>query len=132
MSFINTSGDFLACLTARLMTGALNVLPVRFRMALVYTLVRVVLSAIPRFDRIARRNLAFVFPSMTEAQRRELIRKSCRSLARVFVDFARLPMLDEQWMKEHVHGSFLPSLNEIRKKNAATVPVRATGLVGSF
>lgn len=132
MPFISLLGDVLACTAARLLTGFLNCLPVNVRLSLVSGIVRLVLYCSPRFARTARRNLAFVFPDKSAAERENLLKESCQALARVFVDFARLPNLDRRWMKEHVHCAYLARLDEIKRHNPEARILIATGHLGSF
>src|SRR5262249_20602504 len=47
-----------------------------------------------RDRRVALQNLRMAFPERTDAQRRAILRASCRNLGRVAAEFCHLPQLD--------------------------------------
>jgi len=124
--------DRLALLGLRVVCGGLRLLPPRVGESVVATVFRILLYLVPRYERIARRNLALAFPEETDKWRAARLAESIRSLARVLVDFARLPRLDREWVERHVTVPFLPRFEEIKRANPGRGVVIATGHLGSF
>jgi len=71
------------------------------RLARLYS--RLLDLAIPRLRRVARRNLTLAFPQMDEAGRESIIDGVFRSIARIFLSFARFPRIRrdtlDQWIR---------------------------------
>lgn len=111
---------------------ALNCLPHELRVRLIATLLKIFFAVAPSHDRVAVKNLKLAFPEHDDAWRRQVIRNSYVSLARLIVDFARLPELDSEWVKEHVDCDFIDKYKELRAKHPGKGIVYATGHLGSF
>ena len=108
------------------------ILPVRIATRLLSALLSLSVHCIPSLMRTLRRNLEIAYPDLDSAQRRQLISASFESLARVFVDFVRLPRLSKEWFLEHVQCPFFPRFLELRGKHPGKGILIATGHLGSF
>ncbi|MBX7143922.1 MAG: hypothetical protein K1X79_05675 [Oligoflexia bacterium] len=124
--------DFLAYITVRALLSGLNCLPLALRITVVSTLVKVVSLIIPRFRKIGRRNFDLAFPNIPQSEREALLKSHYVSLARLIVDFARLPQLDAEWVQQHVACPFLPRFEELKRDYPGKGIVIATGHLGSF
>lgn len=124
--------DLFAYIGIRLLCGMLSVLPPHIGEACVGRVIQGLCALVPRYRRIARRNLQIAFPDESVEWREARIAESIRSLARVLVDFARLPRLDRTWVEAHVECPFLPRFEELKRQHAGKGVVIATGHLGSF
>jgi KDO2-lipid IV(A) lauroyltransferase len=124
--------DRLALFGLRVVCGLLRLLPPRVGEAFVAAVLRIFLCVVPRYGDIARRNLELAFPEASESWRAARFAESVRSLARVLVDFARLPRLDRGWVERHVDVPFLTRFKEIKRAHPGRGVVIATGHLGSF
>lgn len=124
--------DFLAYIIVRALLAGLNCLPLSLRISVVALMVRGVTFLMPRFRKIALRNLSLAFPEKSTSEVQALLRAHYVSLARLIVDFARLEELDEAWVRKHVSCPFLPRFEEIRRQSQGKGIVIATGHLGSF
>ena len=110
----------------------LNLLPIAVRIGLLTFMIRAVVFFLPKYRRIALKNLAQVFPEQTPSFRRDILSRSDQSLARLLVDFARLPQLSQAWVSEHVDSPGPEFLNKIKQDNPDKGLLIATGHLGSF
>lgn len=124
--------DYLVTFFVRSFIGLINVLPVKMRLSIFKGIARAVLFFMPAFKNISLKNLRLVFPKKSEEELHGIYEKSIDNLARVFVDFARLPTLGPAWVKEHVSCPMLPRFVELKKIHPGKGILLATGHVGSF
>lgn len=124
--------DYIALILVRSLCGVLSLLPTRFGTAAMAALLNLFFSVVPKYRRIARRNLALAFPEKDEEWREARLRESVESLARVLVDFARIPRIDAAWVSKSVDCSFVSRYEEIKRENPGKGIVLATGHLGSF
>ena len=124
--------DLVAYAVLRGFVGLLNVLPTALRLTLVKSIIRLLGLIVPRFRRIALRNMELAFPDKDLAWRKNLLEKSFDPLARLFVDFARLQQIDAAWIAEHVNCPFFARFMEIKRQHPGKGVVIVTGHLGSF
>ena len=110
--------------------SALLLLPQEGRVRLITWAVRLFYLLRPKATRVAMRNLSIVFPHLSEAEHRDILRRSCTSFARMIVDTMRLHELTPEWVRSHVD---LSAVEEYAKFKADGRPAMlATGHLGSF
>ncbi len=124
--------QFVLLLLLRAAIFALNLLPLKFRIGVITFVIHCVTLIIPRFRKTAFVNLKLVFPERDLEFHKSILRRSYAELARVFVDFARLPKLDRAWADAHIKCSFLPRFLELKRQNPHKGVLIATGHLGSF
>lgn len=124
--------DLLAYIVVRGLIALLNLLPVEARVRLISLIIRTIVRALPAYRRVSMQNLALVFPERGQEYWDLVYRQSFDSLARVFVDFARLEHLDKPWVDEHIECPFFPRFEELKRNNPGKGLVIATGHLGSF
>lgn len=110
----------------------MRVLPLRFTTGFMYLVLRVLFALAPRHRRVALDNLAAAYPESSIEWRVHTYQECLWSLARVFVDFARLPTLTPEWVNAHVECAFLPRYRELKAAHPSTGVLIATGHLGSF
>lgn len=81
---------------AWLAVQALCRLPLPLARALAAGFGKLLYLALPRWRRIARRNLELAFPEQSEARRREILAGAFRNVGRVLLALARAPRLNER------------------------------------
>lgn len=124
--------DYLSYLFIRAFFAFIAALPKAVALGLLTAIIRFTLLFLPRYRKIARINLKQAFPALDQHKRDSIYRDSCRSLARLILDFARIHKLNEEWVLAHVE---LPRREEVQK--LLEVPGRpsalyVTGHLGSF
>ena len=124
--------DYLSCLAARCLICFLNLLPIRARERICEALTRLVLLAIPRYKKIALRNLGQVFPDKSAEEIHALLDKSIKSLAHFIVDSIRQHTLDRDWALKHVSYPSPHPFDTLKKKYPDRGIIVATGHLGSF
>ena len=124
--------DLLIYCTVRAAVALLNLLPLRGRIVLIAIVFRVFLFFSARYRAIAHTNLALAFPEKDAAWRERVLREHCRSLARVIVDFARLPQLDEEWALSHIEFNELAQYRAVQRNASGKGALLVTGHLGSF
>jgi Kdo2-lipid IVA lauroyltransferase/acyltransferase len=124
--------DLLLYLIFRAFIGFLNLLPHRVRLEAATALVRVFLAFSGRYRDIADKNLRQAFPERDLRWRREILRRSCRSLAEVVIDFIRLPRLGRAWVQSHVDFPGFERFCELRRQNQGKGVLLVSGHLGSF
>ena len=72
------------------------------------------------------------FPEKDAAWRKRIINENYAALARMFVDFVRLPTLDERWVREHIESSFVERYAALHREQQGRGILIATGHLGSF
>ncbi|MCO6430731.1 MAG: hypothetical protein J5J00_07700 [Deltaproteobacteria bacterium] len=124
--------DYLVYLLIRGCFWLIAVLPQRLALALLTGLVRGVLMLLPRYRRIADRNLKQAFPESTPEWRRSIFNDSCASLARLILDFARIKRLNEEWVKRNVEIPEIDKVDQILRTPGRRSAIFVTGHLGSF
>ncbi len=119
-------------LLLRALTWLLRQIPVAYAERIFGALIRGGLALRPKYRRIAIRNLEIAYPEATPEWREEIYQKSVFSLARILIDFARMPTIDQQWVDTHVSGPFRELRREVKARNPGKGVLLATGHVGSF
>jgi KDO2-lipid IV(A) lauroyltransferase len=79
----------------------LRVLPQRVADYLAYLVFRLVMSAMPRANKVALRNLEVAFPEKDVSSRQKIVGRSYRLLAKNLVAFARIPDLTPEYIDSH-------------------------------
>lgn len=110
----------------------MRVLPLRLTTGFMYLVLRGLFILAPRHRRVALDNLAAAFPEASKAWRIQTYQECLWSLARVFVDFARLPVLTPAWVESQVECSFLARYRELKAAHPGMGVLIATGHLGSF
>ncbi len=110
----------------------LNSLPLSLRHSVMTSMVRLVYRLLPKLRRISEENLARAYPECDAGWRAELLERSYASLARVLVDFARLPSLDATWVASHVEFPGRARFEELMSTAKGKGLLIATGHLGSF
>jgi len=122
--------DLLSYLLVRGFFFLLNLLPLSCRLRLVSGILRLGFIFSRRHKKIALKNLNLAFPEESTEWKNEVLRRSFDSLARLVIDFARLPRCDEKWVREHVD---FPDFELFKKINSGEKGlILATGHLGSF
>ncbi|MDC0358873.1 lysophospholipid acyltransferase family protein [Oligoflexia bacterium] len=124
--------DLAVYLIVRGSIAFLNILPLAVRILIIVTLIRIVTFFIPRYFRIAMRNLQLAFPDKDNAWRENIIQRSYYSLARLIVDAARLQHLDEEWVRTHIEFEALEEYKQLKAETAGKGILIATGHLSSF
>lgn len=115
----------------RALAFVLNVFPFRFRLAIFTTVFHLLDRFSKRFRSVSRQNLQLVYPEQDEEFRETLCRRNHQEMARLIVDFFRIPLLQKDWVVEHIRCSYLPRLEELQKEKGSGCLI-ATGHLGSF
>lgn len=111
----------------------LSLLPYGFAILLVFSIVRLILFFMPRYRMIAYKNLQLAFPDKTASQQYQIIKDSCKSLARLIVDFARFRRFTPEWINQHIEFPPEKVLAKVRSKERGKPGIIfATGHLGSF
>ncbi len=124
--------DRILVLLLRFFFAALNALPLRFRLSLAERIVRILYLILPKLKRVSLENLKLAFPLESDEWRSGILERNYASLARMFVDFARLPHLDERWIREHVETPYVARYAELHRERDGKGILIATGHLGSF
>lgn len=124
--------DILLSYFIRLIIWMINQLPLKARMGLFHSIIKIVFFLMPSMKKISLKNLALAFPEKTPEEHQAIYSKSLVNLARVFVDFARLSTLGPEWVKDHITCPYLPRFIEMKKSNPNKGVLIATGHLGSF
>ena len=123
--------DIIVYILVRSTFFFLNLFPIGIRLFLLEKSVFLILSLLPKYQRIMHINLKIAFPDSDKKFRDEIIEKSCSSLARLVVDFGRIHSIDRAWVDKHVDFSEpLKFLERPRKSEKGRI--YATGHLGSF
>ncbi len=124
--------SFIPYILVRALLGGLGLLPRKLQLHILYAICRIFVFFVPRYRRIAHVNLGIAYPELDEAGREKLFKESCLALARLIVDFIRLPGLSNEWVLEHVECPFWDRYLEIKKENPGKGILIATGHLSSF
>lgn len=127
--------DFLDYISARMMgwiVWLVNFMPVPIKEAFFRFVARTVIFFVPRYKRIALRNLRHVFPGMGETEIQALFQKHIKALAHFANDSTRLHTLDREWAIKHVKFPDPNPLEYLSAKTPGKGALIATGHLGSF
>jgi len=109
-----------------------NLLPVSARVKLIALIVRVFIFFKPSYKLIAHKNLELAFPEKDKVWRDQTIKDSSYSLARLLVDFARMPYIDADWVKEHVEFPDGNKYAKLKRERPGQPVILVGGHIGSF
>ncbi len=123
--------DVLILGIVRALFALLNLFPIKGRIDIVEAFFRAALFFVPSYRAVCFENLERVYPHESEAFRNTLYAKSIREIARLVVDFGRLPSLDEAWVDSNViiDADFFKRLQATDPSRPILCP---TGHLGSF
>ena len=124
--------EWFILILMRSLLALLAVMPLTISHSVITLLLHAFVFFRPRYLSIARKNLKQAFPDETEGWREEILRKSFWSLSRLIVDSARLPSLDDRWVREHVEFPNREVFEELRERTQDKGMLIATGHLGSF
>lgn len=110
----------------------INRLPLRVRIAIFYALVRAILLFLPRYRRLAHKNLEMAFPERDYTWRSTVILQMYRTLASLIVDIARIPALNDRWVGAHVEFPNLKGYQEAHARKPELGILLASAHLGSF
>ncbi len=125
--------DWAALFFVRTLVGLIRFLPEPAAYPICRAIVGIILLLMPRAPSVARRNLAFVFPEKSEAEREDLFKKSLRSLARNLLAYAKLPDFDPEAATQMSNMSVVAeTVNRTRAENPGVGIIFGTLHYGSF
>lgn len=78
------------------------VVPHTWRIRLFAPFYRACLALSSRYRSIAEKNMSLVFPERSDVERREILKHSAESFARMVSDVFRISELTEEWFRRHV------------------------------
>ena len=104
----------------------------RARVSICTVIVRTLLACLPRFRKVARRNIELAFPDLSEPERMQILQDHIRSLGRLLADVVRAPQLSRDWVAKHVHFPNIEALREMCRDQPDRGVLIATGHLGSF
>lgn len=110
----------------------LSLIPYELRITVVTIPIRIFIALSPKYRHIAHKNLQLVFPDKDEMWRNDIIKKHCRVLANMLVDFFRLPFLDFDWVEKNVDFEAKELLCSVDKRCGDKGFLCLTGHLSSF
>lgn len=113
-----------------LLMGTLRVLPRSLAFALALALTALLRLTVPRFTRIARRNLQIAFPEFDESQRLHCIDGCFRNMARVLVAVAKFPLITRASVSEWIRYEGFEHFEAALRRGKGVV--FATGHLGNW
>lgn len=116
----------------RVLALALSGLDASRAVRLMYYLILMGSFFSPKLRRVALQNLRMAYPDSSPQWRDRVFHGSLRSLARLLVDFARLPSIDRKWVEAHVDTSALNKYRNLKRAFPGKGILLATGHLGSF
>lgn len=125
--------DYLALGAVRVLAFLIEKLPKSIGLLIARCCVGACLLTVPRFSRIAARNMKLIFPLKSDAERAAILKGSNRVLAQTLYDFAQIGAMDREWVEAHCDGSELQSvLKKIRERDGQTGVLIGAIHFGSF
>ena len=113
-------------------SALLALVPYRISVQVIALLIRGYLIVFPKYRRIGLKNLSVVFPEATLEWKREVLSEHCVSLARLLVDFFRIPLLTKEWMQTHIEFPDLERFKSIKTAKPNMGAILLGGHSGSF
>ncbi len=129
---IKATSAFLCTSALKLIQGLINTLPYQFRLRLASLLVRVIFFFLPKYRQIALVNLKIAFPEKSEPEFTKLYEQGLLNLARLVIDFLRLPRLSKEWFLEHVSFANSAEIRNLVNDPASSGTLFISGHLGSF
>lgn len=114
------------------LTWLVTALPVAKAISLLESVIRGVLFFLPKYKRIALRNLEIAFPEKEQAWREKTWRLSLRALARLIVDALRVKQTDARWLQEHIDCPLRQEFELFKRSHPKPGVLIAAGHLGSF
>jgi KDO2-lipid IV(A) lauroyltransferase len=124
--------DIFVTAVVRLLFWSLRIIPYRFAVSFVAMIIRGVVALIPRYRKIALKNISIVFPEYDLQERERLFQAHIKELGRLLVDFARGPYLTKKWLTDHVDFTEAYRLSDARPYGTRPSAIVVTGHLGSF
>lgn len=113
-----------------LLMGTLRVLPRRGAFAVARGLTGILRLAVPRFTRIAHRNLQLAFPEFDEAQRRRCLDGCFRNMAGILTAVAKFPLITKSNVGEWIRYEGFEYFEAALRRGKGVV--FATGHLGNW
>ncbi len=117
---------FINCFAA-----ILNFVPLPLRLLIIEGILRALFFVLPKYKRIAFRNLSQVFPGQT-ALHQTIWHESFSSLARLIVDMLRIHRLTEEWVRSHITFPCCAEWKEFKKRAGTRGVLAISAHLGSF
>lgn len=108
----------------------LSLIPVRIRTHLIYLLVNIALLVLPRFKKIAVKNLELAFPDATDVERSSILLRHKHVLADLISNALEMQKYDVHWIDENVDFSDLERYSELYSSEKGLLLI--TGHLGNF
>jgi KDO2-lipid IV(A) lauroyltransferase len=124
--------DLIFVYLVRAALFSINLLPLAIRLSILTATIRALFFLLPRLRDVALDNLQLAFPERDLDWGREIVKRSYSSMARVIVDFARLPALNRKWAMAHVDFPQHVQFEAAMRRRSGTGMLIATGHLGSF
>ena len=124
--------DRFVLILIRLFFKSLNCLPLPWRIKTTEALIKTAIRFSPRHSKVALANIRLAFPKESPEWHQNLYNNSFSSLARLIVDFGRLPEINKEWIEQNVDISYWPSFLELKRRNNGKGVLLVTGHLGSF
>lgn len=105
--------------------GLLRRLPLPAANAVARSAVRLMDLAIPRLRRVARQNLSFALPHLSETQRRRVVDGVFANIARLLVALARFPLLNVKNIGEWIGYDGLENYRRAKEKGSGVLVATA-------
>ena len=129
---INDFTDRFATFAVSATVAILRVLPFTIVLTLFNILIRIIFFVMPKYRKVAGKNLALAFPELSQEQRNKIYKDSLFSLARCFADSVRAPFVTKKWAKEHIQFPNEEDLLKLKEDSAGNGIMLLTGHLGSF
>ena len=124
--------DYVEYAIFRAASGFFSLLPRRVALTVGAWLGEILYRVARPQRRIALYNLRLAFPDKSEAERRAILRRSCRNLGRVAAEFCHLPSLTPESVRDYVTVDDASRWHDILTAAAARGAVVLTGHFGNF
>lgn len=115
-----------------LIQGVFKLLPFSLSSKLGVLVVRIFLIFVPRANKVALINLTQAFPDITEAQKKEILRKHIQELGVMLSTILRGEHLSADWQKKHVEIDSQETFKRLINCHGATGAMLATAHLGNF
>jgi Kdo2-lipid IVA lauroyltransferase/acyltransferase len=124
--------NYLVYILVRLLVFAIGSLPRNLALIGISFLAKSVIFILPRYKKIALKNIAQVFPEKSNKEKNDILNDSYLELARLIYDFARIPKLSKEWVEQHIEKPELEVLQKLSRERVRPGIMIATGHLGSF
>ena len=132
IDFFSMIQGYFILLIIRGISYVLLFLPKQIALCLLVGTLRFIVIVRPAYCKIAKRNIAQVFPRYNEDQVTRVYEQSFGSIAQLIFDFIRGTSLTPQWIKEHVRFPRINRLLELKQQFPNQGIMILSGHLGSF